>query len=299
MDNTNNNPLNPSPIIPVATPPTPPTWPAPTEPASTPTPEPAPVEPTSTPAQPYPTPAPWPDIIPAPIQPEPTSAPMPAPAPAPWPIPTESVSVPPQPAPEPTPAFGAPDQSAQYTDPNTFTTNDLSTPTSVPVQSTPAWVPPQSVPQANPMGIETSEQAPTDLSHLIGNSDTNNQTNTQPETLVIPQSPTPDIPTVPATHSGGMPKWIIGLGIGLLIIVAGASAYFILGVGKAPKNTSLPAQEVPAVTQPSAPTQPPIETSAPQSATESSNFGELQGSGSAPQATSEATPNSFDRLRSR
>lgn len=136
----------------------------------------------------------------------------------------------------------------------------------------------------------TAEQAPTDLSHLISNADSNTEPPpVQPETLVMPQPATPEVPNIPTETKGGIPKWVIGLGAGLLIIVAGASAYFILGIGQTPKNTSLPATEPPKVQQQVSTPAPIIPTPTPQpAATGSANFGDLQGSGTAPQASSAA-----------
>lgn len=301
-------------------------------PQPTPSPWSPPAEPVPTPQQPeQATPAPvssaWP-AAPSDSASLPQQNPFAAASPSSWQNPTQTEPapvMPEQPAPIPvSPPFGAPtipsspDQPTQYTDPNTLAASNLQTsspldnPYSAPsqapsidgglqsasMQSTPAWVPPQNVPQANPEPQETSEQAPTDLSHLIG-SDANNQTMTaQSENIVLPQNSVPEVPTIPVENKSGFPKWIIGLGVGLLIIVAGASAYFIMGIGQTPKNTSLPAQEAPANTQQSTPL--PTATPASQEgtpATGSANFGQLQGS--TPQATSTAIPNSFDQLKAR
>jgi hypothetical protein len=128
--------------------------------------------------------------------------------------------------------------------------------------------------------------APPDLSHLISNN-----TPASAETLVVPSqtpNPTPDVPTVSAENHKGIPKWLIGVGVGLLVIVAGTSAYFILGIGQPSKTTtSVPAE----VSKTTVKTPPPIATPVPQptapAATGSANFGELQGSGTQ-QATSAA-----------
>lgn len=113
-----------------------------------------------------------------------------------------------------------------------------------------------------------AESAPTDLSHLIdpsmnvnGNSPVNTPTlSQQPETLVVPGNGNDGSSTLPTTSSPShIPKWVIGAGIGLLIIVAGASGYLILGIGKsAPEPASLPAQQqtqlqAPPQTQPQLP----------------------------------------------
>ena len=130
------------------------------------------------------------------------------------------------------------------------------------------------------------EAAPTDLSHLI----TNN--NSQPETLVVPPaSSTPEVPTMPSENHKRVPRWLIGVGVGLLLAVVVATAYFILGIGQAPKSTSQPATTV---SQNQIKPPLPIATPAPtseQPATGSASFGELQGG---QQATSAA-----DLLRQR
>ena len=106
------------------------------------------------------------------------------------------------------------------------------------------------------------------------------------ETLIVPSTVTPDIPTIPEENKG-IPKWLIGVGVGILILVAGASAYFILNIGKAPQTpTSAPAQVTQEVQPPA-----PLPTTTPQenpSATGSANFGQLEGTATQPQATSAA-----------
>lgn len=220
-------------------------------------------------------------------------------------------------------------QSSQYFDPNTLAANNFQTgspldnPFNAPIQppaidagsqqqshktpnlptpqQPPAWSPPPAQSNANPTSQDGNpatppEQAPTDLSHLISNTNSSNAEppiTPQPETIVVPTTTSSlEVPTIPTENKGGIPKWVIGLGVGLLIIVAGASAYFILGVGQAPKNTSMPATEAPSTNQqtnnpaPVATTNP--EASSIPQASGSTNFGQLQGSGSAPQASSAA-----------
>ncbi|MBI2600802.1 hypothetical protein HYW42_02515 [Candidatus Daviesbacteria bacterium] len=151
----------------------------------------------------------------------------------------------------------------------------------------------------NPQPPQASiEQAPTDLSHLITDTtdftNTSLPANTQAETLTtqnantVPETST----TTPPNPSKGVPKWILGLGAGLLLAVSAASAYFILGVGQ-PKEgtTSLPATTENTAQQIKPP--PPASTPAPQSeemATGSANFGQMEDStqSPAPAATSAA-----------
>ena len=72
----------------------------------------------------------------------------------------------------------------------------------------------------------------------------------------------------------------MGLEVGLLILVAGVSAYFILGIGQTDKTTSVPAETVPSQTQNVKPPAPiPTPNTQPPAATGSANFGQLQGSG--------------------
>ena len=154
-----------------------------------------------------------------------------------------------------------------------------------------------STPQAVPQTI-VSESAPTDLSHLIGNSqpEENSPQQSTLETLVVPPVNTnPDVPTTPQVEHKGIPKWLIGVGIGLFLLVAGASAYFILGVGQAPDTTSIPATEAPKTTQqvkPPAPLPTPVSQPA---ATGSASFDQLQGGSSGGQQATSAA----DLLRQR
>lgn len=170
-----------------------------------------------------------------------------------------------------------PVQSAQIPDPTTMNPNIPSSP--------PPWVPqantPESSDQNSANSITTNEPAPTDLSHLINSGATEViQPSSEPETLVAPAG-VPEVPTVPTEGGKGFPKWLIGVGIGLLLIVGGASAYFILGIGQPPKTTtSIPATTVPNTNQAKPPaaaaTQAAQPTSTPE-ASGSANFGQLQG----------------------
>ncbi len=133
------------------------------------------------------------------------------------------------------------------------------------------------------------ESVPTDLSHLIsGNSIQSTQP--APDTLVVPPvNLTPEVPTLPTENHKGMPGWLIGLGIALLVLVGGASAYFILGIGQPSKGTtSLPATvEVKTPTPIATPVPQPSST--PPAATGSANFGSLQGGDGNQGATSAAS----------
>lgn len=126
----------------------------------------------------------------------------------------------------------------------------------------------QTLPQPNPY-----ESAPTDLSHLYSSSGGYPQPGGSsqpvvgvPENLVIQSNANPEIPNIPTPDGHkGIPKWIIGVGVGLLLVVIGVSAFFILGIGQpSTKTTSLPATQAPKQTQqpiskptPTATTQPP------------------------------------------
>lgn len=177
--------------------------------------------------------------------------------------------------------WGAPAALQTPTADSAVVNNPLSTENPTPSQ-TPVFPPPTS----------TDASAPTDLSHLITGNNNNHDENTIKnegnETLIVPSTITPDIPTVP-NENKGIPKWLIGVGIGLLILVAGASAYFILGIGKAPETpTSVPAQITQEVKPPATPIPTPIPQESPV-ATGSTNFGQLEGSGTTQnQATSAA-----------
>lgn len=169
------------------------------------------------------------------------------------------------------------------------------TPPIEPPQSTvqPSWTniptnPTETQIASQPTPPPPAEAAPTDLSHLISNNQSEPAASPAPETLVIPStvSPAPEISTLSTKAHKSIPKWLIGLGGGLLIVVIGASAYFILGIGQSTKTTSLPATVAPKTTEvkPSAVPTP----SALPTATGSANFGALDGGGVNPQATSAA-----------
>lgn len=253
-----------------------------------------------TPVTPPPTPAPplnpWVNNTPAPPTQTPLQTPdIPQPVPAnpdlSWPNAFAQQTPTPQPV---SPAvntspldnpWGAPMQPPPLEEQAQPATSPQPTWTPSPITQNPAANPVET----NPSSSSGIEPAPTDLSHLISNTQSENPQPpvSDPETLVVP-STTPDVPTLPAEGGKGIPKWLIGLGIGLLIVVAGASAYFILGIGQPSKTTtSIPAVEQPKQTvKAPAPiiTPVPLPTQAPASG--SANFGDFQ-SGQPP-ATSAA-----------
>ncbi len=263
--NNTNTPNNSAPTTPFGPPPPPIPDPMPSPFPQNPTPPPPPIpDPmTSFPQDPT-TPPPWPaapqDPTPTwnpPVQPEPV-----LPQPEPMPEPTPPV--------EPTPTFMPPQTGQPQT-------------TSEPAIQ-PSWT-------ASPETPPTpTESAPTDLSHLISSNLGQEPLTQQPtaETLVVPPVQNSTEEAAPSTNHKGIPRWLIGLAVGLLVLVAGASAYFILGIGQTKTATSLPATIAPKqseVKPPPLPT-PPIQPVA----TGSANFGELEGGGGGgtEQATSAA-----------
>ncbi len=244
----------------------------------------------SNPPNPSPPPATEPSLNPPPSTPldNPLNAP-PAPPPIDAGVSIPPISTPPMPEPElnqPT----APEPPQPQPVP-TFTTPQEQT---VPPASNFSW-PSSPAGETNPVfspeSLAPSEPAPTDLSHLV---DPNSQgvpvytpPISQPETLVAPPTSdnTSEVPNIPTEGSGGgIPKWVIGLGLGLLLAVVGASAYFILGIGKTPQPQSTPATTT---APPQQLTTPPVNTRTSPSATGSAGFEEL-GTSPTPAATSAA-----------
>lgn len=196
-------------------------------------------------------------------------------------------------------------------------TNTLSQP------DVPSWQPPTPTnPEPAPNQPEAvaptppPDPAPTDLSHLIpdsansqpGQPALNEATNpvytppiTQPETLIVPSNGNEVGPNIPTENSHSkIPKWVIGLGIGLLIAVSGASAYFILGVGQNVTTPSLPAEEqteqqlsTPPTIAPTAPVITPTSTLPGNG----SGFENLDSSGPTPPQASSAADILRDRQR--
>ncbi|TSC65629.1 MAG: hypothetical protein CEO21_365 [Microgenomates group bacterium Gr01-1014_80] len=167
--------------------------------------------------------------------------------------------------------------------------NDLMT-------TSPGSAPGENQPPLNPLTPDSqSEPAPSDLSHLVNPAEEPAPAYAppaalQPDTLVpSTANGSAEVPNLPVegNHSG-IPKWVIGVGAALLLAVAAASAYFILGFGKgAPAPESTPATtEQPAQAPPAVQTRP-IPTIATPTATGSAGFGTLPGGGGT-QATSAA-----------
>lgn len=229
-------------------------------------------------------PPPFPPTAPS-FNPPPPVAPLWPPAPEPAPISPPPSTFPASPLPSPTPDLSSGWPPATPPPPNTSSTSPLDNPWGAPFQpppiSTPSTPPPWTPPQTP---IETSDSPPTDLSHLVGN---NPQPEPAPanlnqaETLVVPPAVVPESAAEPLENGKrGIPKWLIGVGVGLLLAVLGTSAYFIMRIGQTPKTTSLPAVDTSQTTQikPPAPIATPVsQQSAP--ATGSASFGEIQGGG--------------------
>lgn len=172
----------------------------------------------------------------------------------------------------------------------------------------PSWQP--------PITASSPEPAPTDLSHLIPDSPTSSVVGgqseqpvyappiTQPETLIVPPDGNevgPNIPTTEGGHSK-IPKWVIGVGLGLLLAVTGATAYFIWpGFGNTinltpttdqPATTEQPAT-IPTPTVPTATPTPILDGSTPDGS--GGGFGAVDGSANTPTPPTSAA----DLLRQR
>lgn len=290
MDNSNNpnNPFNPQNTNPVAgnTPPQPDSTPQATNPW----------QPQNIPSSPWGNLQTAPPLQPPPIQPE--SSPLSNQQPdlsttpqmypqnpvfetpdlsqlntQPSPLPTP---IQPEPAVEPLPTFTPPSQDMQSNP------SPLDNPLGAPIQpppidgsnqaNPPAWAPPSQT------AAEDTQSAPTDLSHLISNNNPQEQPQPAAETLIVPNAASPEVPNLPSEERKGIPKWLIGIAIGLLLLVSGASAYFILGIGKTPETASVPATTEKETTQikPPPPVATPVPRPTPQE-TGSSSFGELGG----------------------
>ncbi len=280
-----NNPLNPQPqtnSVPATADPAA----APLQPSQMP----PMVDPSPMPAASTPTPT-WP--LPQ-VQAEPIAAPT---------TPSWNIPTPPTPMPQPTPSVPDISQFQPVTPPAATTAeptlpaympstpvpDNTFTPVPPPVDS-PTAMAPSTVGGPPPWASPAMDNAPTDLSQLIGNSPAPTMESTpsdMPATVsaadVVAQTASP-VPQVVTNEGGkGFPKWMIAAGLGIVLLVAGASAYFILGVGKSQDTTtSIPAEQQPLTTPPRTTNpspQPTVESSS------SATFGELQGSSPSAQAT--------------
>lgn len=140
---------------------------------------------------------------------------------------------------------------------------EINLPTSVP-ETTPLaqTPPPTSFAQVQslevPPTLVTPEAAPTDLSHLVETLAPSNITTLGGETvpdLTVPQPQlnSQSVPEVTNSKSNNFPKAALIVGaVVLLLIVLGASAYFILGIGNSQETTSLPIEQAPLSNPPQA-----------------------------------------------
>lgn len=229
------------------------------------------------PAQPSPA---MPDAGTSSVNPWPTPAPASASEPV---LPSTDNSIP-QPGNEPA--------SSVFPPTPTFMPSSVPQPAQTPFPPAPSVFPDAQ----NPVqpGWTNTDSAPTDLSHLITTPTPEQQQQSaqiNSDTVVVPPvAPASDTPLHAENH-GKIPLWLIGIGIGLLILVGGASAYFILGIGQPSKpTTSLPATTVAEVNEVKTPT-PVVASSSAQAtpvASGSANFGSLEGNTNKTQATSAA-----------
>lgn len=89
---------------------------------------------------------------------------------------------------------------------------------------------------------ENSEAVPTDLSNLMSIPSSAPAETTQPTVTASPV--VPEVSQVVTSGSRGFPKIILILGVALILIAIGASAYFILGIGNSSNlPTSVPAEQ--------------------------------------------------------
>lgn len=208
---------------------------------------------------------------------EPLTPPQATPAPAPvsdaggsnWANPTAPIT----PATTESPAAGGLAAVPPQQEANPFNTPVAAPPTTFNPFSSPTAGSTPPTPEPAP-----SEAIPTDLSNLVNTTSeaTSYMPQSQtPESLVVPPPQTSggDVnQAVPASGGKGFPKIVIILGVIILLAVIGASAYFILGIGKPsePLPVSVPAEQ-------QAPT-PTIKVSpTPTVATQSGSFSNLPG----------------------
>lgn len=168
--------------------------------------------------------------------------------------------------------------------------------------------PPQAADVAGSVGFQpvAQETAPTDLSQLTNQEPQASQPEvyippvSATDNLVVPQQqPTPE--TIKPKHGISLGKIVIGVSALVLLIVAGGSGYYFLGIGKTVKtDTSVPAtvSDQPPLTNPPIKATP---TATPQSqetvATGSASFGDIINT-SSPSASPKST-SALDILKKR
>lgn len=255
----------------------------------------------------------WPTTTPgaSPIQSGPTASPAFIPAFTP-PLPDSGINNPtptfPPPLAEPTPTPQAPNLNlpqptppwleSSVTEPASLPTppstmaQPLTQPVTTPVSDQSggfSWTPTLNADSSNSSLSDSESAAPTDLSQLIDNNSAPTVAATEtpvPETIVAPTAESDQV-AVGDTHKG-FPKILLIVAAVVLLLVAGASAYFILGIGQ-PRNGSLPAEQQ-QTQQPL--TNPPKQAAAPEAPVQpqtpaspsDATFGNLSG------ATQSATP---------
>lgn len=174
-------------------------------------------------------------------------------------------------------------------------------PSSVPLTTTPTPFNPFVASNSSPATSEptASEPVPTDLSNLVNTSSEAGAGSTiQPESLVVPpaQPNGNEVNQVAPSSGGGFPKIILFiLGGIILLAVSGASAYFILGIGK-PTETlpvSAPIEQQPAVL----PTSKPSPT--PTVSTQSAGLSSLPGSTTTGSGSTGGAGSAYDLLKKR
>ncbi len=157
----------------------------------------------------------------------------------------------------------------------------------------------EGMPAANlPPYLEPTEPAPADLSQLTANAgiqpvEVYNPTVSAPETFVVPSEGSSN-PQMPTTMTSGshhrLPILAVMAAVVVILLVAGASAYFILGIGQ----SSLPTVQPPLTNTPTALPQPTLAPQpTPQASTSvqtgSSSFGTLNGTSATPAPTKVAS----------
>lgn len=135
---------------------------------------------------------------------------------------------------------------------------------------------------SSPNGLE--DAVPTDLSHLVGDPGTQTNPVAAPvptETVIVPQSQE----ATQAVTGGGLsfPRWLIAVGVVVLLAVIGGSAYFILGVGKTQSTaeSQSPTSSTPSDTSSFVPVEVPVEVTS----TPSGGLGGLVDEGLTPSPT--------------